>query len=90
MRAESQIRGNPLVKKILDEFCPIFTPGGGIVYVGDTGEKLVYFDAAILQKLGVTIEEHGKMPDVVVHHVAKNWLFLIEAVPHHGPVNPKE
>jgi hypothetical protein len=80
---------NALVKKILDEFCPIFTPGGRIVYVGDTGEKWAYFDAAILQKLGVTIEEHGKMPDVVVHHVAKNWLVLIEAVTSHGPVNPK-
>jgi len=80
---------NTLVKKILDEFCPIFTPGGRIVYVGDTGEKWAYFDAAILQKLGVMIEEHGKMPDVVVHHLAKNWLVLIEAVTSHGPVNPK-
>lgn len=80
---------NTLVKKILDGFCPIFTPGGRVVYVGDTGEKWAYFDAAILQTLGVTIEEHGKMPDVVVHHVAKNWLVLIEAVTSHGPVNPK-
>ena len=37
----------------------------------------------------VEIEEHGKMPDVVVHHVEKNWLVLIEAVTSHGPVNPK-
>ncbi len=80
---------NALVKKILDEFCPIFTPGGRIVYVGDTGEKWAYFHAAILQKLGVEIEEHGKMPDVVVHHAAKNWLVMIEAVTSHGPVNPK-
>ncbi|MEI7673034.1 MAG: BsuBI/PstI family type II restriction endonuclease [Deltaproteobacteria bacterium] len=80
---------NALVKKILDEFCQVFTPGGRIVYVGDTGEKWAYFDAAILQKLGVKIEEHGKMPDVVVHHLAKNWLVLIEAVTSHGPVNPK-
>ncbi|MDO9229515.1 MAG: BsuBI/PstI family type II restriction endonuclease [Syntrophales bacterium] len=80
---------NALVKKILDEFCPIFTPGGRIVYVGDTEEKWAYFDAAILQGLGVAIEGHGKMPDVVVHHVVKNWLVLIEAVTSHGPVNPK-
>jgi type II restriction enzyme len=80
---------NALVKKIIDEFCPIFTPGGRMVYVGDTGEKWAYFDAAILQELGVKIEEHGKMPDVVVHHVERNWLVLIEAVTSHGPVNPK-
>jgi hypothetical protein len=80
---------NALVKKIIEDFCPIFTPGGRMVYVGDTGEKWAYFDAAILKKLGVKIEEHGKMPDVVVHHGEKNWLVLIEAVTSHGPVNPK-
>jgi hypothetical protein len=43
----------------------------------------------LLKKFGVQIEEHGKMPDVVVFHAQKNWLVLIEAVTSHGPVNPK-
>jgi len=80
---------NALVKKILDEFCSRFTPGGKMVYVGDTEEKWAYFDSGLLSKLGANIERHGKMPDVVVHHQAKNWLVLIEAVTSHGPVNPK-
>jgi hypothetical protein len=37
----------------------------------------------------VDIEDHGKMPDVVIHHKKKNWLLLIEAVTSHGPVDPK-
>lgn len=80
---------NVLVKKIIDDFCAIFTPDGEVIYVGDTQEKWAYFDKTALLKLGVEIEEHGKMPDVVVHHVKKNWLVLIEAVTSHGPVNPK-
>jgi len=80
---------NVLVKKIIDDFCPLFTPGGYIVYVGDTQAKWAYFDSSGLAALGIDIEEHGKMPDVVVHHVGKNWLVLIEAVTSHGPVNPK-
>lgn len=80
---------NILVKKILDDFCPLFTPGGFVVYVGDTEMKWAYFDSAALAPLGVTVQEHGKMPDVVVHHVGKNWLVLIEAVTSHGPVNPR-
>lgn len=80
---------NALVKKILDDFCPIFTPGGHIVYVGDTQEKWACFDATILKSLGIEVEEHGKMPDVVVFHREKNWLVLVEAVTSHGPVNPK-
>ena len=80
---------NVLVKKIIDDFCPLFTPGGCVIYVGDTQAKWAYFDSDALSMLGVEIEEHGKMPDVVVHHVERNWLVLIEAVTSHGPVSPK-
>jgi type II restriction enzyme len=80
---------NVLVKKIVDDFCPLFTPGGQVIYVGDTEAKWAYFDSNALRALGVEIEEHGKMPDVVVHYVEKKWLVLIEAVTSHGPVNPK-
>jgi len=80
---------NVLVKKIIEDFCALFTPGGKIIYVGDTQSKWSLYDAKAVTTLGVTIEEHGKMPDVVVHYVKKNWLVLIEAVTSHGPVNPK-
>jgi len=80
---------NVLVKKIIEDFCALFTPGGKIIYVGDTQSKWSLYDAKAVATLGVTIEEHGKMPDVVVHHIKKNWLVLIEAVTSHGPVNPK-
>jgi len=80
---------NILVKRILDDFCPLFTPGGKIIYVGDTEKKWAYLDSTSLLDLGILIEEHGKMPDVVVYYTKKNWLVLIEAVTSHGPVNPK-
>lgn len=80
---------NVLVKRILDDFCPLFTPGGRVIYVGDAEQKWAYFDSASLRALGVEVEEHGKMPDVIVHHTSKDWLVLIEAVTSHGPVNPK-
>jgi adenine-specific DNA-methyltransferase len=78
-----------LVKAIIDEFAPRFVPGGHVIYVGDTGNKWRYFDEQALDALGVTVDAHGKMPDVVIHHVEKDWLVLIEAVTSHGPVDPK-
>ncbi len=78
-----------LVKAIIDEFAPRFVPGGRVIYVGDTGDKWRYFDEKALQALGVAVDIHGKMPDVVIHHVEKDWLVLIEAVTSHGPVNAK-
>ena len=80
---------NVLIKTILDEFCPRFTPSGRVLYVGDTDQKWAHCDEAALAELGVTVDAHGKMPDLVVHHVKLDWLVLIEAVTSHGPVDPK-
>ncbi|OKH39062.1 restriction endonuclease [[Phormidium ambiguum] IAM M-71] len=80
---------NILIEKIINDFCSLFTPAGKLLYVGDTGDKWVYFDRESLQVLGVTVEAHGKMPDIVVHYVQKNWLVLIEAVTSHGAITPK-
>ncbi len=48
-----------------------------------------YFDKEGLANLGVTIESHGKIPDVIIHYTEKNWLVLIEAVTSHGPIDGK-
>ncbi len=80
---------NVLVKMIWDEFCPRFTPGAKPLYLGDTGDKLAFLDAASLAELGLSFDPHSKMPDVVVYDGAKGWLVLIEAVTSHGPVDPK-
>ncbi len=80
---------NELVRKIVEEFCPRFTPGGILVYVGDTGRKQRHLETDYLKKLGVVFDEHGKMPDIIVHLPEKNWLVLIEAVTSHGPINIK-
>jgi hypothetical protein len=80
---------NELVKAIIDAFCPRFTPGADVIYIGDAGDKFVVFDRHRLTELGVVIDEHGKMPDVVIHHKTKDWLLLVEAVTSHGPVSAK-
>lgn len=80
---------NILVEQIIHDFAPIYTPGGQVLYVGDTDEKFAYFDKDTLADLGVTIEAHGKIPDVIIHYAEKNWLVLIEAVTSHGPIDGK-
>ena len=78
---------NILVKEIIEQFTPRFTPGGHVIYVGDAGEKHLLYDVEYLKSLGVEIDPHSKMPDAVVHYVERNWLVLIEAVTSHGPIN---
>ncbi len=80
---------NVLLERILNDFCGYFTPGARVLYIGDTDTKFALFEREELKELGVTINKHGKMPDVVVHYKEKNWLVLIEAVTSHGPVDAK-
>jgi adenine-specific DNA-methyltransferase len=78
-----------LIRAVVEEFAPRFAPGGQVIYVGESGEKWAYFDADTLHNLGVVVDEHGKMPDVVIYYSANNWLLLVEAVTSHGPVDAK-
>ena len=78
---------NELIKAIVEDFSERFAPGSRLIYVGDTGEKFGYFDEELLASIGVTVDAHGKMPDVVLYFEEKNWLLLVESVTSHGPVN---
>ena len=80
---------NLLIEKVVHYFCPRFTPGGHLMYLGDADQKWVVNKRDELAALGINVEEHGKMPDLIVHLPEKNWLVLIEAVVSHGPVDAK-
>jgi hypothetical protein len=80
---------NVLIKHVLEEFCPRFTPGGHVLYVGDAGkDDPIYYEDELIA-LGVILDKHGKLPDLVVHLPDRKWLVLIEAVSSHGPVDGK-
>jgi hypothetical protein len=78
-----------LIKSIVEDFGSRYAPGGELIYVGDTGDKYGFFDEELLSGLGVRLDNHGKMPDVVIYLRDKNWLLLIESVTSHGPVDSK-
>lgn len=80
---------NPLIKAIIEIFCPAFAPGGGVLYVGDTENKSVNLKGEALAALGVTLDSAAKIPDVIIHDTKRNWLLLIEAVTSAGPVDGK-
>jgi len=81
---------NVLVKIIIDDFCSRFTPDAEPLYIGDTEKKWAYFNENAFKNIGIILsDEHGKMPDLIIHYTQKNWLVLIEAVTSHGPINAK-
>jgi type II restriction enzyme len=82
-------RHNELQAAIIKEFAPRFLTNPQILYFGDTAKKSLVIDNASFLLLNVNISDHDKLPDVVLLDPSKKWLFLIEAVTSHGPMNPK-
>jgi hypothetical protein len=70
------------VERIIKEFCPRYAPGGVPLYVGDTDEKWAFYNKKALEALEVTIEVHGRMPDMVNHYTALREVAAGAAGPH--------
>ena len=80
---------NEVQVAIIKEFSPRFAPGSDLLYIGDTAKKDLFMDKKGLEKLGIPIDQHSKLPDVVLYDKKRKWLYLIEAVTSHGPISPK-
>ncbi|MFN8276331.1 MAG: BsuBI/PstI family type II restriction endonuclease [Chitinophagales bacterium] len=80
---------NEVQVAIVEQFAPRFANGGVLLYLGDTAKKDLFLEEKELQAFGIPIDQHSKLPDVVIYDSKRKWLFLIEAVTSHGPVSPK-
>jgi type II restriction enzyme len=80
---------NEVQAAIVEQFAPRFANGGTLLYLGDTAKKNLFVDQKGLEDLRIPIDQHSKLPDVVIYDDKRKWLFLIEAVASHGPVSPK-
>lgn len=78
-----------LLRAVCTEFVARFVRGARILYVGDTAKRFAYMDRAGLEDLRIVLDRHGKIPDVIMYDVPRGWLFLVEAVTSHGPIDPK-
>lgn len=80
---------NEVQAGIIEQFGPRFANGGVLLYLGDAAKKDLFIDEKGLKDLGIPIDQHSKLPDVLIYDIQRKWLFLIEAVTSHGPVSPK-
>ena len=80
---------NEVQAAIVHNFAARFAKGSAVLYIGDTANKDLYVDKKKLKELGIPVNQHSKLPDVIIYDQLRHWLFLIEAVTSHGPVSPK-
>jgi BsuBI/PstI restriction endonuclease domain/BsuBI/PstI restriction endonuclease HTH domain len=91
---ESQVilsagKHSALIAAIVEDFAAYHVPGAKVVYLGDTGAKWVVNEEVYMASLGVTVDPHGKMPDVLLHDPGRDWLVCVEAYQSVGPMDAK-
>lgn len=80
---------NEVAVSVINDFSSRFAQGSTLLYLGDTEEKEIVFNKEDFKKIGVTLKNNGKLPDIVLLQLEKKWLYLIEVVTSHGPVSQK-
>ncbi|MDD4651594.1 MAG: BsuBI/PstI family type II restriction endonuclease [Methanothrix sp.] len=81
---------NDLVKSITEDFCPRYIPGGSIIYANDNNERQRKAAIGSLKSnLDIVLDEHNRIPDVIVYNPKRKWIFLIEAVTSSGTIDVK-
>jgi type II restriction enzyme len=78
---------NELQKAIIEEFLPRYGYGAEVLYVGDTADKLAFYEEECLSKLNFPKLKHEELPDIIAYSKQKNWLYLIEAVHSFGAID---
>lgn len=79
---------NRIQKAVIEEFLSRFLQKPRILYLGDTAKKDLVVDQERLNALNLDLDQHDRLPDIVVVDEARGWLFLIEAVHSSNPVSP--
>lgn len=57
---------NEVQAAIVEEFASRFAQGSSLLYMGDTEKKHLFIDKETLERIGIPITEHSKLPDVVI------------------------
>ena len=68
---------NEVQAAIIHNFAARFANGGSVLYLGDTAKKDLYLDEKKLKELGIPVNQHSKLPDVIIYDPKKNWLFYV-------------
>lgn len=79
---------NKLQKQILEEFVPLFASGAELLYIGDTSDRQLCRNDAVLNEVGISVfSESTKMPDIVLYDRKHKRIIFIEAYSSTGEFN---
>jgi len=78
---------NIIEKFIVEEIMKLESEEPHLLYLGDTKNKLKYVDYKLAEEIGIIIDPHEKLPDVIGYDKKNEIILVYEAVASSGPVD---
>lgn len=78
---------NIIEKFIVEDIFEKNYPSFEIVYIGDTAEKDLFVNTSICSVIGLNVDVHTKIPDVIGYVADTKTILLFEAVASSGPID---
>jgi BsuBI/PstI restriction endonuclease C-terminus. len=76
-------------KAIIEEFCPRFMREAGVVFLSESGDKVVARDDLLARSIGLNLDYGRNLPDIILADVSVESpkVIFVEVVASDGPIN---
>ncbi len=78
-----------IAKAVIEEFAPRFLLTPAVLWLSEPGNKVIARDEALAQRLGIIIEAHKNLPDIILIDTGADGILIVfvEVVASDGPIN---
>jgi hypothetical protein len=78
-----------ITKGVVEEFAPQFLVAPAVVWISESGNKVVHRDDQLAQRIGLRIDPDKTLPDMILADVGTHDLYLVfvEVVSTDGPID---
>lgn len=78
-----------ITKAVIEDFAPRFLRAPGVVFLSESGEKVVARDEALAETIGLKLDYSRSLPDLILADISDRGtrLVFVEIVATDGPVN---
>lgn len=74
-----------ITRQVMDVFAPAYIPGFEAVYISDTRNKMLFVNQELAEELNLELDEHDRLPDLILYRRSMNIMYPIEVVTSVGP-----
>lgn len=77
-----------ITKQVVEVFAPRFLVDPAVIWISESGNKVVQRDDALAREIGIDIRPERALPDIILADVANPLLLIfVEVVATDGPIN---